>query len=497
MDENVQPLWEHQRKGVELAVRNPIGFAFLFEQGTGKSRTAIETLRAKFSERGHLLPTIIFCPQIVISNWRDEWGKYSRVPESRVVSLVGPGKKRLEKFAECTAKSREWIFVTNYESLLMADLFSAMSLWCPQVLVFDEAHKCKTPGTKRSKAAAKLANPKGTDKPYTYILTGTPILNTPMDIFQQYLIMDGGLTFGSNFWLFRAKYFKDRNAHMPKDKKYPLWEVMTIQKDGIDGLREINEKIFKRGMRVEKKDCLDLPPEVSVIIKVEMSPTQKRLYVEMKKDFITFYKSKACTAQLAITKALRLMQITSGIVSVTDETHEEKEVIVEVLDDTPKLAAVKELLEEITESGGKVLLWAVWQKNYEQLAEVCKALSLDYVEIHGGISEKQKNENVARFKSDPNCRVFIGHPGSGGIGINLTVAAYSIFYSRTFSLEHYLQARARNHRGGSKEAGHENITHYDLVCEGTIEELAIQKLANKIEVSDKILNELVDELEKQ
>src|SRR6202041_1640309 len=110
-------------------------------------------------------------------------------------------------------------------------------------------------------------------------------------------------------------------------------------------------------------------------------------------------------------------------------------------------------------------------------------MGIEFVEVHGGISAAQKQKNIEAFQTDPNVQIYLGHPGSGGIGVNLTISDTSIFYSRTFSLEHYLQARARNHRGGSKEAGHEKITHYDLVCEDTIDELAVQKLANKMNMS--------------
>jgi SNF2 family DNA or RNA helicase len=106
-------------------------------------------------------------------------------------------------------------------------------------------------------------------------------------------------------------------------------------------------------------------------------------------------------------------------------------------------------------------------------------------------------ENIYEFVNNPDCRVYIGHPMSGGIGVNLVVAAYSIFFSRTFSLEQYLQARARNHRGGTKEAGHLAINHYDLVCENTIDELAQQKLAGKLDMSARLLGDLVKEISTQ
>ncbi len=277
---------------------------------------------------------------------------------------------------------------------------------------------------------------------------------------------------------------------MPKERYFPAWEIMSLKKDGFDAEAALTQAIFSKGMRVEKKDCLDLPPEISIVHKVGMTPTQSRLYEEMRKDLLTFYEQKAVVATLAITKALRLMQITSGFVA--GEVPGEEERVIKSLPDTPKLAALKDLLEDICEDPkNKVLVWAVWKENYAHIKTVCQSLGLKFVEVHGGVPEAIKRDAVSSFNSDPSIRVFIGHPGSGGIGINLTSAAYSIFYSRTFSLEHYLQARARNHRGGSKEAGHASITHYDLVVENTIDEAVVAALAKKQAISDTILRDLV------
>jgi SNF2 family DNA or RNA helicase len=269
---------------------------------------------------------------------------------------------------------------------------------------------------------------------------------------------------------------------MPKHRYFPNWQIIP------GSLEQMNEMIFRKGMRVEKKDCLDLPPMVRQTIKVGMTPAQAKLYKEMKQDLIAFMgENQTVAATLAITKALRLMQIASGYaMTVEGETVS--------LENTPKQDALKELLSELTPHS-KVLVWAVWKENYTQIRKVCEELGVGYVEVHGDVSPKVKADSVERFNSDSETRVFIGHPGSGGIGINLVVAPYSIFYSRTFSLEHSLQAEARNHRGGSEI--HDKITRIDLVCEGTIDELATERLIAKEEISDRVLGDMVAEMKKQ
>jgi SNF2 family DNA or RNA helicase len=154
------------------------------------------------------------------------------------------------------------------------------------------------------------------------------------------------------------------------------------------------------------------------------------------------------------------------------------------------MEALSELLSELTPHS-KVLVWSVWRENYAQIRAVCERLGLKFVEVNGAVSERDRVAAVEAFNTDPTIRVFSGHPGSAGIGINLVSASYSIFYSRNFSLEQSLQAEARNHRGGSEI--HEKITRIDLVCEGTIDELITEKLNTKQAISDTLLRDWVSE----
>lgn len=86
----------------------------------------------------------------------------------------------------------------------------------------------------------------------------------------------------------------------------------------------------------------------------------------------------------------------------------------------------------------------------------------------------------------------MGHPGSGGIGINMVIASYSIFYSRNFSLEQDLQAEARNHRGGSEI--HAKVTRINLIAKGTIDEIVADALKNKVQIGENILNKIAMEV---
>jgi len=238
---------------------------------------------------------------------------------------------------------------------------------------------------------------------------------------------------------------------------------------------------------VKKMECLDLPPLVKKTLYVSLSPSQDKLYQAMKKHLVAEYEGGHCVARLAITKLIRLQEIVSGFITVENNNSKTKE----NFKNNPRAEALKELLIDITPQA-KVAIWSVFKKNYETIRQVCASLDLRMVEVNGELSHKKKFEAVEEFTNNPAVRVFSGHPGSGGIGINLVSASYSIFYSRGFSLEYDVQAEARTHRAGSER--HEKVTRIDLVAPGTIDEIISEKLRAKQRIGEEILGELIEEL---
>ena len=462
------PPWKHQLAALSKAKDLP-EYGLLFEVGTGKTSTAINIIRSKMNSEGRFLKTLILGPPIIIKNWVKELGMHSKIEPRQIMPLYGSGAKRLKEFTEATKADPKRVVITNYETLSMSELYSALVLWKPEIVIYDESHMLKDPRAARSKLALTFSE----NARYRYILTGTPVLNSPLDLFHQFRLLDNGQTFGHNFFLFRARFFVDKNANMPKQKYFPNWQIAP------GALGKINSMISAKTMRALKKDCLDLPPLVRETRYVSMTVEQSRLYREMKQELVTYLGDKACVATMALTKALRLMQLASGYIKVTDG----EEI---ALEETPKQLVLKQLLQELTPNH-KVIVWATWKQNYEQIAEVCEELGIAYTEIHGGVSGTEKFNNMDTFNDDPKCRVLIGHPGSGGVGVNLIQASYCIFYSRNFSLGHSLQAEARCHRGGSEI--HEKITRIDLVTENTIDEAIVKRLLAKKEVSDALLGD--------
>jgi len=465
MFELKRKLWDHQRVAFEKFKVSPEA-ALFFEVGTGKTLTAIAMMLEWYRRHNRIMRTLVICPIVVCENWRRELNE--ACDDLPIDVLVGTKQKRLDIMSRYD-KKRHGILITNYEALGISDVFTKILNWNPELIICDESSKVKNHKAVRTKRTQTLSE----GAKVKYILTGTPVLNTPMDLFAQFLVLDGGATFGKNFLVFRARYFYDKNSGMPPHRHFPKWEP----RPGIN--QEFGRLISAKSMRVKKSECLDLPPLVRQRINVTMDPGQSRAYDSMKKDFIAFLGERACSAQLAITKGLRLQQIVSGYVQLDGQAEPT------YFKSNPRLVALTDLLESILPDH-KVIVWASFRENYKMIAAELEKLKVKYRLLVGGISDMKRQEAIDDFQFSDRVRVLIANPGSGGIGINLTAASYAIYYSRNFSLEHDLQSEARCYRGGSEV--HEKITRIDLVTPDSIDELILEALEKKEAIGEKILS---------
>lgn len=471
----------HQEYGMELySLKGNI--ALLWEMGAGKTFGQICILRVIYYKANRLKRTLIISPLVTLNNWKDEFEMHSYIAPSDVLVLskggsAGKVKKMLKYAFNRDRVAQDKILITNYESMNSEAFFNLIMEWRPEVIVLDEAHYIKNPKAKRSKAIIRL----GKDADDKFILTGTPILNDVRDIFNLYLFLDDGETFGKNYYVFQSRYMEDANAGWSgKSNHFSKWVTRE------ETYAELSDKVYERGHRVLTTDVIDLPPLIRMIRHVELGPEQKKAYKEMERDFITFVEDKekagepaAVVATIAAVKALRLQQIASGYMSDEDGIEHE-------FDKNPRAELAKELLQEIVVQGKhSCILWCSFKQNYRQLSRICTDLGIEHCFITGEQSLEEKTLSMTQF-NDGTKPVVIANRRAGGIGINLIKGKYSITYSRNFSLGEELQSSARNYRGGSQM--HDKVIKIDISAKDTVDEIVADALFNKKDISNKIID---------
>ena len=366
-------------------------------------------------------------------------------------------KNKLEKsFNDVyTAQDCLKIFTFNVEAFVSKSAIFYMEkilLANNVLLVVDESSRIKTPGAKRTKIITKF----GKQAKYRRILTGTPITKGPEDVYSQFRFLDPLILGYDSYYSFRARYcvmggFENR-------------QIVSYQ-----NTEELIEKVESHSFRVLKKDCLDLPPKVYQRHIVPMTKAQEKLYVQMKKNFVTELRGDTLTAPEAITRLLRLQQIICGWFPSEDKLNP-------IENSNARLDALKDVLSDIND---KVIIWARFKADLRAIEGMLGDQAVTY---HGDVSNDMRAIAVDRFQNDPSIKYFIGQPQSGGIGLTLTAASYAIYYSNDFNLETRLQSEDRCHRIGTKKS----VTYIDFETPKTIDTKIIKALRSKKNLADYI-----------
>jgi len=442
-------LWEHQKQAVTEAEKHikAKGFYFLnMEAGTGKTAVTITLLRDIYRRDSSTL-TLILCPKIVIQNWYDEFGIWSKM-QDLVQPLHGSTAKKKAQIAKGMENGKR-VFITNFESsfregfLVTGEKRYAKPLYRFDALVIDEIHRLKNPQSKSFGAARAIAQ---TARNFRVGLTGTMVLNSYADVYSQVTVLDGGTTFTPNYYAFRNRYMYNANANSPQTVSWPDWRMLP------NAVPEIKEKLAPFVFRVAKSQCLDLPPLVSKTIGFDMKGDQKKAYTQISKDLVTSLRNKDLTVDIAVTKTLRLLQIAAGLFPSDEEEQA----------DLLKTNRTDALLDIIESHGDEqVIVWCTWRRLYNHLRIKIEETGRNVGFLIGGMSDRQQQDTLGAFRNGKS-RVLICHPASAGTGVNLTEASVAVWYAYTFNLEHRLQGRARNYRGGSDR--HKKITEYNLAA---------------------------------
>jgi SNF2 family DNA or RNA helicase len=111
--------------------------------------------------------------------------------------------------------------------------------------------------------------------------------------------------------------------------------------------------------------------------------------------------------------------------------------------------------------------------------EACRELSYKSAELSG------RQDGLKRWQEGES-QVLAVQIGAGGVGVDLTRARYSIYYSLSFSLGEYDQALSRVHRPGQTRP----VEHIHLVAKGTVDDKIMRALEKRAEVIQAILAEI-------
>lgn len=456
-------LYRHQKDAVAFA-NIVLGYnkkpaksksvAILAEMGTGKSLITI-TLVGQLYLGGHIRKLLIVAPLSITGVWKEEFEKFAEF-NYRLELLEGTTVeklKTLQSLERTTDKLQ--VAVINYESAWRIE--GELAFWRPNLIVCDESTKIKNPQAKQAKALHRL----GRVSKHNIILTGTPITNNPLDFYSQYKFLDEKI-FGTSFYVFRAKY-----AMMGG---YGNHQII-----GYKNLDDLTAKAHAIAYRITKAEALDLPEQVDTTRIVTLESRAETLYKMMEKESVAELESGEITATNVLTKLLRLSQLTGGYLKrAVDERVEEVS--------RSKMEALTEIVDECMESGKKLVIFARFIPEIDAIERMLKVARIGYSLIKGEV--KDRAQQVERFQKDESVKVFVGQLQTTGMGLTLTAADTTVFYSLSYNFADYEQAKARIHRIGQKN----NCTYIHLIAKNTIDEKVMLALKDKKNIADLVVD---------
>jgi SNF2 family DNA or RNA helicase len=210
-----------------------------------------------------------------------------------------------------------------------------------------------------------------------------------------------------------------------------------------------------------------------------MTDEQTKVYQKLKKEARAIIYDEEVSYTNKLTEILKLHQVACGF-SKTDTGE------IVSFKKNPKLIELANILEE---TSGKSIIWANYVHNIEQIKTMLEKTygKESVVSIYGAISVENRKVAVDRFQDDDGCRFLVGNPSVGGYGLTLTSSRNVIFFSNSYNLEHRDQSEDRAHRIGQTA----KVTYIDLVVPKTIDELVLNSLNKKRDLSKEIMGDHV------
>ena len=463
--------YEHQKDALKKCW-NKESFAIFAEMGTGKTKIALDNACILYN-KGKIDRVLVIAPKGTYITWVEQ-----EIPihipdyiETKVLawkpSTSEKYKAQLKNIRESEYKLK--IFVMNVEALSTKRglKYAALFLNFKSMMIVDESTTIKNPKAKRTKNILSLAK----EAKYRRILTGSPVTQSPMDLWAQMDFLDPEILGQSSYYAFRTRYAVVIEA-TAAGGTHRYQKIVKFK-----NLRELGKAVSPHSYRILKKECLDLPDKVYSKRFVELSDEQNKAYAEMKANAMSILKGESMTAVNVLTQLIRLHQITCG--HMKTDSHQ----IIDL-----KNNRLTELMQILDETSGKAIIWANYIHDIESIEKaVKKEFGNDSCCTYYGATATEDRQKCVNNFQDPNSpiRFFVGNTQTGGYGLTLTSASTVIYYSNNYDLEKRIQSEDRAHRIGQTN----KVLYIDLIAEGTVDEKIIKSLRNKVNIAKEISGE--------
>ena len=421
-----------------------IGVEFLLESG-GKAIIADSPGLGKtlqflaYAKHKGFTRSLVVCPATVKSSWEGEIKKWTNLS-----AYVIEPKTKLH---EIPADINFWII--NYD--VLKKFLPELAKIRFDAVCGDEAHMVKSNTAQRTKAFRALSR----FIPNIILLTGTPLLSRPIELYSLLNIIDPSKW--NNFYDYARKYCGAVQTRWGLDVS------------GATNTEELHKTIRKYFLRRTKDEVLkELPPKNYIDVPVTMERDLEKRYNMAEQNLAKYMREHAGKQPKEIMKAHAAEKLV--------QLNYLRQIVAE-----SKVETTKELVESLLESGDKVLIFSAWNAPLDKLKEYFGSAA---VKITGKTPVEDRGLIVKQFQEDSGVKIFLGGYKSAGQGITLTAASHVIFNDMSWNPADHQQSQDRAHRIGAK---YESLNIYQLAVKNTIDDDLRDMLIHKQEVFDTVI----------
>lgn len=450
--------------------------ALLWTMRTGKTKATLDLACYRWA-KGDIQAVLVIAPNGVHCNWvrrqlpQHMWETVPYVAHAWQASESHKPEHAasLERVLSCRGEALA-VLAVNSESIIHDKPAKIIARFLRRhqgkcMLVVDESHDFRSPGSKRTKRARSL-------KRYCKvrrILTGTAVSNSPLAAYSQFELLDDHALGFENFADFEGHFAYYVQERTKGGRSYE-------RLDHYRNLDDLQGRMARWASVVLREDVDDMPDLVMDERTVVLPEAQMKAYRTLLKEMILELEDGGEVEAIdGGARLVKLQQMLGGF--VVDVDGQVRELVSD--DENPRLQA---MLDEVRSSDGKAIVWCKYREDIRRVVRALAAEGIRCMEYHGAVhSQAKRQQAIDDFNNDPSVRVFVGQPKAGGQGLDLSAADLILWYSHTFDLIERDQANER-----ATQIGGKTVTIKDFVTPGTVDEYILANLGEKRSVSESL-----------
>ena len=434
-------LYNFQRSGIKYGIEHHGRVLIGDEMGVGKT---IQALAISFLYRADW-PLLVIAPSSLKLNWVDEIRRW----------LPGIGRSSIGvmKDSKTAFSTQMKVYIMSYDlAKNVQDKLEKMEF---KVVIADEAHYLKSRDAKRTKVLLPVMQ----RAKRVILLSGTPILNKPVELYTLGHILRPDI-----FPTFRDFAYRYCSPHQG---------YYGIDYSGSENCQELHCIISNNFMirRLKSEVLSELPSKLRQKIDI---PTDSKLDKEINKIMSHEHITEESLEKGMLTAFLH------GEGGGEEEGGGDSGSLIDayVLTGRSKIRGIVDFVGMLLENECKFLIFGHHREVLNGIEEKVQKSHKGYIRIDGSTQMHKRHELVQSFQNNPQCTVAILSITACSQGITLTASSTVVFAEMIWTPGMMEQAEDRVHRIGQTNA----VNIYYLYGPHTVDRLIFPRLKFKTEV---------------